>query len=97
MSPIRVVEHWEKVKRAAVSCGRDPEQLMLSATAGVAAGESPTEPIGEPIGDVIERVRAYQEVGVHHLRLGTGGRDRKIHLAALQVLATEVLPAFREA
>ena len=96
MSHPRVAEHWEKVKRAAVSCGRDPDQLMLSASAGVAAGESPAKPIGEPIADVIERVRGYQEAGVHHLRLGTGGRDRKLQLAALQVLAKEVLPAFRE-
>jgi probable F420-dependent oxidoreductase len=92
MSAPRLAEHWARVRAAAEANGRDPEKLLLVAAADLQIGE---EGPAEPISEVIERVRAYQEAGVHHLRIGPRVGSPKGHLKALQVLGEEVLPRFR--
>jgi probable F420-dependent oxidoreductase len=96
MSPPRVVEHWAKVKQAAVANGRDPDKLLLVAAADVAvqAGTG-RDALAEPVEDVIARVRAYRDAGVHHLRLGPRTRAEVSLVPMLRVLAEEVLPVFR--
>lgn len=93
MSPPRVVQHFEKVRAAAVAAGRDPGTLALAASTDIKTGEDAS--LGESVEDILARVREYQAAGVTHMRLSLRSGTREYQLAALRVLGAEVLPAFR--
>jgi probable F420-dependent oxidoreductase len=84
MSPERLAEHWEKVRRAAEDNDRDPDALML--VSGVSRhGDTPL--------DVV--IAEYEKVGVDHLQLGVPGSSPSEILDGLRDLAENVFPHFR--
>ncbi|MCU1344788.1 MAG: putative F420-dependent oxidoreductase, Rv2161c family, partial [Acidimicrobiia bacterium] len=54
MSSPRLQEHWDKVKAAAEGHGRDSSKMILVNGARVAMGSSASDPIAEPLSDVID-------------------------------------------
>ena len=93
MSPPRLQEHWDKVRTAAEQHGRNPDDLIMVNGVRVAIGDSAANPIDEPLSDVIERFTAYRALGVHHLQVSIDTPSTEVHLAAIDVIAREVLPA----
>jgi len=93
MSPPRVEEHWNRVRAAAEANGRDPDDLIMVNSARVAIGDSALNPIAEPLSEVIERFVAYRALGVDHLQVSMDAPNREVHLAAVEALGREVLPA----
>ncbi|MFN8027871.1 MAG: LLM class F420-dependent oxidoreductase [Acidimicrobiia bacterium] len=82
MSPDRLQEHWDAVRREADGAGRDPDALML--VSGVSArGDR----------DEVEFLRAYAAVGVDHLNVHVLRDTPAATIAELERIAREVLPA----
>jgi probable F420-dependent oxidoreductase len=86
--------------------GRDPATFPIYANAGIGISAVPgtkawkfTAPNGAisiEEGDLlIERLRQFERIGVHHLRIGFEAPDRKGRLALMQQMAEKILPAFR--
>ena len=82
MSPERLGEHWDRVRREADAAGRDVDTLLL------ASGASSRGDLGE-----LDFYRAYAAVGVDHLNLHVLRDTPAATIAELERIAREVLPA----
>jgi len=81
MSPDRLAEHWDLVRREAAAAGRDPDKLQL--VSGVSARGERTE---------IDFYRAYAAAGVDHLNVHVLRGTPAATIAELERIAREVLP-----
>ena len=59
---------------------------------GAAIGELPVVTVGDLL---IDRLREFERIGVHHLRLGFDAPDATGQLALMQQVAEKILPALR--
>lgn len=86
--------------------GRDPSAVPIYANAGFAITRQPNAKVWKfsapgGVADVrdvdalVERLRAFEQIGVHHLRLDFDAPDRAGRLALMQEVAEQVLPALR--
>jgi probable F420-dependent oxidoreductase len=93
LSPQRLTEGWDTVRRHAEAAGRDPQRLALVNSVRVRVTEDADRPLADPVPEVIERLDAFRRLGVDHLMLGTRDRDPGVELAAVELLGREVAPA----
>ena len=82
MSPERLGEHWDRVRREADAAGRDVDTLLL------ASGASSRGDLGE-----LDFYRAYAAVGVDHLNVHVLRATPASTIAELERIAREVIPA----
>ena len=82
MSPERLGEHWDRVRREADAAGRDVDTLLL------ASGASSRGDLGE-----LDFYRAYAAVGVDHLNVHVLRDTPAATIAELERIAREVIPA----
>ena len=86
--------------------GRDPASFPIYANAGIAISAERdakvwkfTAPNGaicvEDEDLLVERLREFEQIGVHHLRIGFEAPDRAGQLALMQRVAEKILPALR--
>lgn len=86
--------------------GRDAASVPIYASAGIAITAERdakawkfTAPNGaisiEEADLLIDRLREFDRLGVHHLRIGFEARDRPAQLALMQQVAEKILPALR--
>lgn len=92
LSPQRLQEGWDEVRRQAEEAGRDPSSLMLVNTVRVGVSQDPDRPLSDPVEAVIERLEPYRRMGVSHLMVGTRDKDPEVELAAVEMLGREVAP-----
>ena len=93
LSPQRLTDGWDAVRRHAELAGRDPDGLALVNSVRVKITEDPDRPLADPIPELIDRLDAYRRLGVNHLMLGTRDRHPAVELAAVELLGREVAPA----
>lgn len=95
MSPGRLAEHWDKVRRAASAHGRDPDALLLVNTTRVPLTDSPRSPFASSPGELAARFGAFRDLGVDHLKLTLETDDRDVLFAATELVAKELLATTR--
>lgn len=95
LSPRRLAEGWDTVRRHAEGAGRDASALMLVNSVRVRISEDASRPLSDPVEQVVERLDAFRRLGVHHLMVGTRDKDPEVELAAVDVLGRQVAPALR--
>jgi probable F420-dependent oxidoreductase len=83
MSPSRLGEHWAKVRTSCERAGRDPDALLLRASASRAAETPETELYAE-----------YSAAGVDWLTVNVWRDSEGATLDEMQRIAEEVLPSF---
>ena len=76
--------------------GRDPAEVPVSVSApmGVAAREGRYS-LGVDPAEILEKAQTYESLGVERLVISSNTREGSELLPALEMLAEEVLPAFR--
>jgi probable F420-dependent oxidoreductase len=95
MSPGRLAEHWDEVRRAAERHGRDPDGLLLVNTTRVPLTDSARAPLGIPRVELAARLAAFRDLGVDHLKLTLETGDRRVLFAATELVAGELAAANR--
>jgi len=93
MSAGRLAEHLDKLRSAAERAGRDGEQLIVVNSTKVALGSSPSQPLAEPIDELIARLHAFRDLGVDQLRITIETSSASLHMAALETIGREVIGA----
>jgi len=106
MPPARLAELADTLRTYVAAEGRDPAAVPIYANAGIAICAGPTEEAWKftaPNGSVslkeadvlVERLREFERIGVHHLTLGLHAADAAGQLALMQQVAEKILPAMR--
>ena len=106
LPPAELAARFGIAQEAARAAGRDPGALRLYANTDfwvMAQPKGESLPVLAPGGEValadteqiIDRARAYRDVGVDHLRIGVGFTTRAEYLEAHRVIAERVMPALR--
>jgi probable F420-dependent oxidoreductase len=105
ISPERIKSGLNYLKIQAEALGRDPTDIQISMSleldfpdiSGVEHKQYWDRPalIGTPH-DVIQKIIAYQDVGVRHIVLATMSNDTNTVNAIHELFAAEVMPAFKD-
>jgi len=106
MPPERLTDLVGNLRGYLEAEGRDPDSFPIYGNAGIAITAAPgekgwkfTAPNGavsiQEVDVLIERLREFDRIGVHHLRIGPTARDRSGRLEIVKELAEKVLPALR--
>lgn len=106
MSAERLESLAEQLRGFVEAEGRDPSSFPIYANAGIAISAqrdaevwkftAPNGAISIQEGDLlIDRLREFERIGVHHLRLGFDAPDATGQLALMQQVAEKILPALR--
>jgi alkanesulfonate monooxygenase SsuD/methylene tetrahydromethanopterin reductase-like flavin-dependent oxidoreductase (luciferase family) len=90
MSPERFIEHRDKLFRMAEGYGRDPSELML--VTGTSTSVKGGELSAAAIDELVSMVRGYEDLGVHHLKIGVQGADQASTMAGLEAFGLQVIP-----
>lgn len=92
MSPERFLEHRDKLFALCERHDRDPSDLLLVCSNSVSMPDGTLDAASTQ--EIIDKLRAYERLGVHHLNLNTGAEGREARVAALASLGERVLPDF---
>ena len=106
MPPTRLAELADTLRTHVAAEGRDPAAVPIYANAGIAICAGPAEEAWKftaPNGSVsleeadvlVDRLREFERIGVHHLTLGLHAADAAGQLALMQEVAEKILPAMR--
>ena len=102
----RLANLTQQLRSGVEAEGRDAASVPIYASAGIVITAERdvkpwkfTAPNGaisiEEADQLIDRLREFERIGVHHLRIGFEARDRSGRLALMQQVAEKVLPALR--
>lgn len=106
MPPERLAGLADTLRKYVADEGRDPAEVPIYANAGIAITAEPgadawkfTAPNGavsvREADLLVERLREFERIGVHHLRVGPFAPDPAEQLEIVQQLAEQILPALR--
>jgi probable F420-dependent oxidoreductase len=106
MRPERLAELASTLRKYVEAEGRDPSAVPIYANAGIAISAEPaqeawkfTAPNGaisvQEVDVLVERLREFERIGVHHLTLGLHGADAAAQMTLMQQVAEKILPAMR--
>jgi probable F420-dependent oxidoreductase len=89
MGPERLADALASLRAACARHDRDPAELFLVTSA---AGQLD---VGDGADGVVDALRRYEELGIHHLQVRVGGASEASALDALARWGDEVLPRLR--
>src|SRR5262249_47524947 len=95
LSPEALAQGIATLRDEARACGRDAAKIPVSIAMTLAAARAGRHALGTGPSEIVKNARSYAEVGVETLFISAGTSDPGEARAALEMVAREVLPAFR--
>ena len=95
LSPEALAQGIATLRDEARACGRDAAKIPVSIAMTLAAARVGRHALGTGPSEIVKNARAYADVGVETLIISAGTSDPVEARAALEMVAREVLPAFR--
>jgi probable F420-dependent oxidoreductase len=95
LSPEALGQGIAALRDEARACGRDGAKIPISIAMTLAAARAGRHALGTAPSEIVKNARAYADVGVDTLIISAGTSDPGEARAALEMVAREVLPAFR--
>ncbi len=95
LSPEALAQGIATLRDEARACGRDAAKIPVSIAMTLAAARVGRHALGTGPSEIVKNARAYADVGVETLIISAGTSDPVEARAALEMVASEVLPAFR--
>ena len=95
LSPEALAQGIATLRDEARACGRDAAKIPVSIAMTLAAARAGRHALGTGPSEIVKNARAYADVGVETLIISAGTSDPVEARAALEMVAREVLPAFR--
>jgi probable F420-dependent oxidoreductase len=95
LSPEALGQGIAALRDEARACGRDAAKIPVSIAMTLAAARAGRHALGTAPSEIVKNARAYADVGVDTLIISAGTSDPGEARAALEMVAREVLPAFR--
>jgi probable F420-dependent oxidoreductase len=95
LSPEALAQGIATLRDEARACGRDAAKIPVSIAMTLAAARAGRHALGTGPSEIVKNARAYADVGVETLIISAGTSDPGEARAALEMVAREVLPAFR--
>jgi probable F420-dependent oxidoreductase len=95
LSPEALGQGIATLRDEARACGRDGAQIPVSIAMTLAAARAGRHALGTAPSEIVKNARAYADVGVETLIISAGTSDPGEARTALEMVAREVLPAFR--
>jgi len=95
LSPEALGQGIAALRDEARACGRDAARIPVSIAMTLAAARAGRHALGTAPSEIVKNARAYADVGVETLIISAGTSDPGEARAALEMVAREVLPAFR--
>jgi probable F420-dependent oxidoreductase len=95
LSPEALGQGIAALRDEARACGRDGAKIPVSIAMTLAAARAGRHALGTAPSEIVKNARAYADVGVDTLIISAGTSDPGEARAALEMVAREVLPAFR--
>jgi probable F420-dependent oxidoreductase len=95
LSPEALGQGIAALRDEARACGRDAAKIPVSIAMTLAAARAGRHALGTAPSEIVKNARAYADVGVDTLIISAGTSDPVEARAALEMVAREVLPAFR--
>ena len=83
------------LKEQAEAAGRDPSEIRVSVSAPMGNAREGRFSLGTEPGEILQKIRAYQGLGVDRMVISSNTRDARDLVPTMEMLAREVLPAFR--
>jgi len=96
LSPEALAQGIATLRDEARACGRDAAKIPVSIAMTLAAARAGRYALGTAPSEIVKNARAYADVGVDTLIISAGTSDPAEARAALEMVAREVLPAFRD-
>ena len=95
LSPEALGQGIATLRDEARACGRDGSKIPVSIAMTLAAARAGRHALGTAPSEIVKNARAYADVGVETLIISAGTSDPGEARTALEMVAREVLPAFR--
>jgi probable F420-dependent oxidoreductase len=95
LSPEALGQGIATLRDEARACGRDGAKIAVSIAMTLAAARAGRHALGTAPSEIVKNARAYADVGVETLIISAGTSDPGEARTALEMVAREVLPAFR--
>jgi alkanesulfonate monooxygenase SsuD/methylene tetrahydromethanopterin reductase-like flavin-dependent oxidoreductase (luciferase family) len=95
LSPEALGQGIATLRDEARACGRDGARIPVSIAMTLAAAHAGRHALGTAPSEIVKNARAYADVGVETLIISAGTSDPGEARTALEMVAREVLPAFR--
>ena len=95
LSPEALRQGIVALRDEARACGRDAAKIPVSIAMTLAAARAGRHALGTAPSEIVKNARAYADVGVDTLIISAGTSDPGEARAALEMVARDVLPAFR--
>jgi probable F420-dependent oxidoreductase len=95
LSPEALGQGIATLRDEARACGRDASKIPVSIAMTLAAARAGRHALGTAPSEIVKNARAYADVGVETLIISAGTSDPGEARAALEMVARDVLPAFR--
>jgi probable F420-dependent oxidoreductase len=95
LSPEALAQGIATLRDEARACSRDAAKIPVSIAMTLAAARAGRHALGTGPSEIVKNARAYADVGVETLIISAGTSDPGEARAALEMVAREVLPAFR--
>lgn len=95
LSPEALGQGIASLRDEARACGRDAAKIPVSIAMTLAAARAGRHALGTAPSEIVKNARAYADVGVDTLIISAGTSDPGEARAALEMVARDVLPAFR--
>ncbi|MFB3118966.1 MAG: LLM class F420-dependent oxidoreductase [Stenotrophomonas maltophilia] len=93
LPPEELSEGIRYLGRQAEAAGRDPSEIPVSVSAPIGAGRAGRYSLGTDPGEILEKARIYQDLGVERLVVSTpNSRNGEKTARVMEMLAREVLP-----
>ena len=95
MPPEELSQAMRYLQERTAAAGRDPSEVPVSISIPMGEGREGRFSLGSDPAEIVPKARAFQELGVHRIVISPNTRNAAEMLPAMEMLATEVMPAFR--
>ena len=95
MPPEELSQAMRYLQERTAAAGRDPSEVPVSISIPMGEGREGRFSLGNDPAEIAQKARAFEELGVRRIVVSPNTRNAAEMLPAMEMLATEVMPAFR--
>ncbi len=95
MPPEELSQAMRYLQERTSAAGRDPSEVPVSISIPMGEGREGRFSLGNDPAEIEQKARAFQEMGVRRIVVSPNTRNAAEMLPAMEMLAREVMPAFR--
>ena len=95
MPPEELSQAMRYLQERTIAAGRDPSEVPVSISIPMGEGREGRFSLGNDPAEIVHKARAFEELGVRRIVVSPNTRNAAEMLPAMEMLATEVMPAFQ--